>query len=455
MKIFNKIILGFLAIMLIACSDELESFKENPNAPASVSPNLLLTSTQVATFANHTMGISRISNMLSQHITGTSQGQFARFGKYDIQETDLNNEWDALYTDAMMGANTIITQYGDANPYYRGMAKIITSINLSYATDLWNQVPYSEAFQGLSGNINPKYETQEQIYGHLQKMLDEAISDLQANPTDNVLIPFADDLIYKGDREKWIKAAYTLKARFALRLTAVKGNQAAQDALTYLQNGFTSNEDDLEAVFGGGGSSLNQWYAFELSRANYIKMGKFFVDLMANKNDPRLPFFAAKDENGGYSGTAPEDEDNTKTSAVGSAIASANSNVGIITYAEAKFIEAEAKFRLGQDASGSLKEAVSASLQKYTGEVNADYINNEASTVDIENIITQKYIALFATIEPYNDFRRTGFPKLTPNADSQSGQIPLRLVTPQKERLYNSNAVVVGTMYENVWWDAN
>lgn len=454
MKI-KKIIISLIVPLLFACSDQLEDYKDNPNSPSAVTPNLLLTTTEVSTFANHTMGIARLSNMFTQHVVGTSLGQFANYGKYNIQESDVNNEWDALYTDAMINANTVIEQYGDENPYYSGIAKIIMAINLGYATDFWNEVPYSEAFNGLGGNVSPNYETQEQIYVHLQNMLSEAINDLQTSVDSNKYIPASDDLIYSGDLSKWIKAAYTLKARYALRLSGRNGNQAATDALTFLENGFDSNDSDLEAVFFGGGSSLNQWYAFEQSRGDYIKMGEFFVNLMQNNSDPRLPYLAALDSEGGYSGTAPEDEDNTATSAVGPAIASADANVGMVTYAEAKFIEAEAKLMLGQDAGSSFQEAVEASLLKYTGEIDTDFVSNVTSTVNLENIITQKYVALFATMEPYNDFRRTGFPNLVPNQDAQTQEIPLRLITPQKERLYNPNAVVVGSLYEKVWWDVD
>ena len=56
-------------------------------------------------------------------------------------------------------------------------------------------------------------------------------------------------------------------------------------------------------------------------------------------------------------------------------------------------------------------------------------------------------------MEPYNDYRRTGFPALIPNQSSNTKLIPLRLPTPLEERLYNSNATVVSNVTTPLWWD--
>ena len=80
------------------------------------------------------------------------------------------------------------------------------------------------------------------------------------------------------------------------------------------------------------------------------------------------------------------------------------------------------------------------------------YATTASATVTLENIITQKYIALFTTAEPYSDWRRTGFPNLTPNQESQTKKIPVRLITPKSERTLNANATVVSSMYTPVWW---
>ena len=97
---------------------------------------------------------------------------------------------------------------------------------------------------------------------------------------------------------------WMLKARYANRLSERDGSGSAAKALEYLTNaGLTGVENDVNAAFGEGGNELNQWYAFESSRSGYIRMGQNFIDSMKAHNDPRLPFFAAPDENGEYTGS--------------------------------------------------------------------------------------------------------------------------------------------------------
>ncbi len=448
-------ILTLTTLLFYACNHELDTFNKNPNEVESVTPDVMLTVSEVATFSTQTAELAHTANIFTQHLTG-NDGQYENTGRYKITEETFNNQWGILYHDAMENAFLIIDQYGADNPYYDGMAKVLMAINLSTATDLWNAVPYSDAFGGLKGNHHPKYQKQGAIYDEIQAMLGEAIADFEKSDSDNARIPGTDDLIFNGDVAKWKKIAYVLKARYALRLTQID-DKAAEKALDYInRSGISSSQDDMEAVFDGGGSSTNQWYAIQKNRANYLKMGATFINMMRAPNDPRLAFFATKDDYDGYSGSEAEEQDKDDVSNIGPALATADKNLGMVTYVEAQFIKAEAKLRTDDTggAKTAFREAVSASVEQVTGKAaDEDFIKRVTQTVDLENIIKQKYIALFGSLEPYNDWRRTGFPTLKPNSAAQTRQIPLRLITPQGERLYNPNAIVVEDLYQPVDWD--
>ena len=57
-----------------------------------------------------------------------------------------------------------------------------------------------------------------------------------------------------------------------------------------------------------------------------------------------------------------------------------------------------------------------------------------------EAIIWEKYIASYTTNEAWADYRRTGYPTLTPASNATGGiGIPSRFPYPQSEYLYNSN----------------
>nr|WP_255373793.1 SusD/RagB family nutrient-binding outer membrane lipoprotein [[Flexibacter] sp. ATCC 35103] len=357
---------------------------------------------------------------------------------------------------AGVNANTIIKDYEATSPYYGGIARILVALNMGIATDIWGDIPFSEAFAGVEGNVTPKYDTQKEVIERIQSYLDLAILDLAKPASANLSVPKTDDIFYGGNTEKWTKLAYAIKARYALRLTTKDGSAvAAQKALTYAQKSITSKADNLVATFDGG-NNQSTWYAFNNQRAGYMGMGKFFIDLLNANSDPRLPFYATEAEDGTYDGAAPESPDGSGLkSRFGDYFAGDPATpLNIITLTEVKFIEAEAQFRLGNIAAAqtALQAAVNSSLIDVTGTSNATYAATASAAVTLQNIITQKYIALFTTFEPYNDFRRTGFPALTPNQASQSKKIPARLLTPKSERTLNNNATVVSDIYAPVWW---
>lgn len=457
----NIILAAFSISLLTGCQTELDEFNNNPNNPISTTPSLLLATMEVSTFSTQTSGLIRNAGIFTQHLAGTDVGQMGEIARYVVTEGDVNNEWNTIYSTTLISGYLLNRDFGTDYPYYNGIGQVLSAINLAYATDMWGDVPYDDAFKGEEGNTTPKYNTQEEIYQRLQTILDDAVVNLSKPASSNISVPGNDDIIFKGNTQKWIKIAYALKARYALRLTLVDTN-AAQKALDYITKAnLTSNLDDANAIFPGESTSQNQWYAFEINRANYLKTGKYFVDYLKNNNDPRLPSMIAPTDPDAviptYTGNAAEDQLSTNTSYIGPAFASVNSSVGIMTYAEAKFIEAEAKARLNQGGvQAALQQAVAASVLKTTGTAaTPTFLATATATFDIANIIQQKYLALYLTMEPYNDYRRTGFPALIPNQGSNTKLIPLRLPTPSDERQYNPNATVVSNVTTNVWWDKN
>ncbi len=447
-----------LILTTSACQKQFDEYGVNPNAPETASAALLLSGAEVSTFATYGGQLGRISSVLAQQTAG-NQFQYQTFGQYVITEADITNEWATIYTGTLINAKTLLDTYGQGNPYYSGMTKILMALNFGIATDFWGDVPFTEAAQALQSNFQPKYDKQEDVIKGIQTLLDGAIADLSQPQSANQFLPGADDIIFKGNVKAWINAAYIIKARYANRLSQIDPAGSATQALAALSH-VSADQPNLNAVFYNIAGSFNQWYDFLSNRAGYIKMGKFFVDYLKTTNDPRLPFYVAKDENGGYSGLAPEESDNTAVSDPGPGVASADSPTPIATYDEAKFIEAEAQLRLGKgaEAAAAYNAAVAAAVKRITGaDMPATFRQSTASetaaTLSLEKIITQKYVGLFTSPEGYNDWRRTGFPQLKANQASQQKAIPLRLPTSQDERTYNLNATVVDDLYQAVWWD--
>ena len=128
---------------------------------------------------------------------------------------------------------------------------------------------------------------------------------------------------------------------------------------------------------------------------------------------------------------------------------------------EVKFLKAEA-YLIKENktmAATSYNNGVKASVKWATGtDAPAALVSNMASKaaadIDLETIMLGKYDAMFTSVEVWNDWRRTGYPVLTPNPDplANSNGIPYRFPSCISERTYNSNAVIVSSLYEKPWF---
>ncbi|OMP78853.1 MULTISPECIES: SusD/RagB family nutrient-binding outer membrane lipoprotein [unclassified Chitinophaga] len=460
-----KKVLIFLALPLLfmaeSCSKFTEGYGESPNNPTVATPPLILSAAELGLYSTYTGTLSRISATLTQQTGGVSN-QMLEIDEYQLLNTANTNDWNNLYNNVVQPANDLIENYGATNEQYAAVMKIMKAMALGVATDIWGDVPATEAGLGnITGNTTPKFDTQEDVYAYLQTLLSEAITTLNATDGTNNYTMGSDDFIFGGDLTKWVNTAHILQARFANRLSKGDATGSATTALGYLSS--VTDAGDAMAVYGTVTAEQNQWYAFNTDRANYIKMGKFLVDMLQADSDPRLPYYADTTAAGIYEGAAPSSE-NTTASNVGSYIAGAGSPIPLVTYSEALFIKADASFRLGNlgDAATYYNQAVIKAVTQVTGSApDATYIAAHASataaTITEEQIATQKYIALFTQIETWAEWRRTGYPTLTPNADNVTGTnaIPRRLPTENNELLYNkANAVNHDDIFEAVWWDA-
>ncbi|MFN3780874.1 MAG: SusD/RagB family nutrient-binding outer membrane lipoprotein [Candidatus Kapaibacteriota bacterium] len=449
MKIKSLLILLGFAFVIFSCNSWIDpNLNVDPTSPSDVPFKTILPTTQVGIAYVLGGDVGRFAGCFTQQLYGWNR-QHQGIYNYTFKEDDIDNAWNTMYAGPMMDLYFMINKADELNsPYYKGAAQVLMAFSLGMWTDLMGDIPYSDAFKGTN-NLTPKYDTQQQIYNSILEMLDKAIENLKS--TTSVLKPGADDFIYGGKVAQWIKAAYTLKARYYLHL------KKYDEALAALQNGFTSNDDDMQLSFTDKETEANPLYQFDVQRGD-VNMGPKLMELMNQFNDPRRPFFAKKDDNGQYSENSP----------LGPFYASINSPVPFITYVEAKFIEAESQLAKGNKnaAYNAYKEGILASMKK-VGVADPDaqaYFNQPSvdvgeSNLSLEDILTQKYIACFFSPEVYTDWRRTGYPTLTP---VKGNTVPRRFPYPQSERLYNfQNVKAVAPNFQNpdfiftekLWWD--
>lgn len=449
-KIIALYLLLAVAVLHSGCKKFVEGYDVSPNDPLDVNEAVLLTGTEVATISNFTGNLARTAALLMNQMAGR-QFQYEDLSLYVIRESAIDNDFQQLYNGGMVNAQALIDKAGDANKYYRGIGRILKAMNLGLATDLWGDVPNTEALRGLSGEaaFNPAYDTQENILRDIQTSLDQAIQDLADNAS-NVRVPAEDDLIFGGDPVKWRNAARILKARYYNHLSKRDQAGSASSALAALDaaynDGLTNSDDDMMAVCGEAANEWNQWFAFESQRGGYLTMNQFFLDLLAN--DPRLPLYATANSGGTYDDQQP----------IGPYYGDLAAPLPLVTYFEARFIEAETALRAGDKprAAQAFNAAVKANLSKL-GVADPVYIaanaNEDAGSITLQKIMTQKYVAMFTQPEVWADWRRTNIPALTPNPGAEEPDIPRRLTTAQSERLYNTKAIVIADILKPVWWD--
>ena len=443
-------------VVISSCKKWMDpAYNQDPSKPTNVSLALLLPGSQ--TGLGYAVGgdLKYASSMWMQQLAGGANQPLA-YDRYTFTQSDVDNVWKyAMYAAVMVDMKTMMDKAkSEGSPWYGGIAKIEMAYSIGCITDLFNDAPYSEAFQG-DDNLTPKFDTQEQIYDAIFALLTSAITDLQQPSTANLHFPGGEDFVYGGDPDLWIKAAYSLEARYYLHKSKIDGATAYTNALIALANGFTSNSDDFQVMCGNPSNENNPMYQFMVNdRPGDIVIGYYLDSTLQVTGDPR--FDQLIDSSGGGTGSHAGTADGYEMA--GPFYASANSPVPFMSYSELKFIEAEAKFQTSDlpGAAIAYNDAVLASLDKL-GVTDPTFVTNYASetggTITLAKIINQKYIALCYQLEVFNDWRRTGYPVLHPAANTVYSTIPRRYPYPTSEVLYNSSNVPTATIQSRVWWD--
>ena len=457
-------------LVVTSCRQELD-INVDPNNPSQASLSGLLSGSQVGfAFALGGEG-TRMPAAVVQHYAG-HRNQSLRYAQYRITSSDTDGTWTALYNTLMDMKELENKAAASGNQAYLGVSKILQAHAFSVTTDLFGDIPFSKALQGRT-NITPAYDKQEDIYPALITMIDEGLAALTA-ATETI----SGDIVYKGDVTKWKKYGNSLKLRLLNHLSSSQPNAAANFLATNPSLMDTS-VDDAKVIFGSVASNANPIYQFDvLSGRSDQAVSSTIVDKMKALSDPRVSVcFEPVTGNvlglkGQYLGNAPgndeEDSKKNRYSRVGSAYASIKAPVVLMSAAEVNFIKAEVYHRASNAASAQTAyEAaitqdfaalgLSSSSAAYLANANVAYNGT------LQRIMEQKWITMFqASYESWVDWRRTGFPALTPAANNAtSNVIPRNLPYPDVEINSNRANLVAGPgipipytgLSNRVWWD--
>lgn len=408
-----------------------------------------------------------------------------------------------------------ICQVTDETSVDRAMATVLRVFGMHRVTDKYGPIIYSHFGDGIQNS----YDSQESVYNQFFQELDKAMSVLteyvDQNPGKTYLADY--DNVYQGDVRRWVKFANTLRLRLAMRVSYVNRNLATEQATKAINEPhglMTTVADDAILHQGNGLVFTNPLWETTQSWPDQ-RMGATMDCYMNGYNDPRLEKYFTKNVDGVYRGarngmTTIYTTCETKASG---ANFEKNSDLPWMYHAEAYFLQAEAKLRLGV-GNGTVKDlyeqGVTASMESagVSSDKVAAYLASEAlplsswvnpntrnatdngSSVTVssmlsmvtpkfkesgsqeqqlEQIMVQKYLALYPDgMEAWSEMRRTGYPgwvrieTYTQTNEVADNAMISRLRFPSSEYSNNSANVaeavrllggsdLAGT---KLWWDA-
>ncbi len=475
MKNISLLILVFLLPILPGCKKSLTEINQNPNAPESADPQFLLSNVIYQSAKNNAEEGWKNGNLLAQL---TSNLFFYPIDRYDVgSNTEL---WNATYH--LLNDIQSIQSSPVANPAYQGVLLVMKAMLSSLLTDLWTNVPYSQAIRGATdGVFDPVYDSQEEIYigtnGILQT-LDQAVQMLS-----NTSATINGDILYKGDLSKWIRFANSLKVRYLVRISKQINVSAELQSLLDGNMLFRSNADNAVVPFLA--SAPNQWFLINEREGRYadVRMSKTSENILVPLADARLGIYfkptpvsiasgtpAYKGLPNGLSLQSQNAYDFNDISLIGKLFRNDPSGVNapLMTYAELQFLLAEAaqKGFISGDVPDFYNAGITASHAYFGTSVPAGYLTSSgvalAGANDVEKIMTQKWISNFLNgYEAWLDIRRTGYPKLSlPKDNLNNDQFPVRFRYPSSEQAankknYDAAVSELGGDTYNIkgWWE--
>ena len=457
------------SLVITSCRQELD-INVDPNNPSQASLPGLLSGSQVGfAFALGGEG-TRMPASIVQHYAG-HRAQPLDYAQYRITSSATDGTWTALY-NALMDIKELENKAtASGSQSYVGVSKLLQAHAFSVITDMFGDIPFSEALQGRT-NITPAYDRQENIYPALITMIDEGLAALSAG-TETI----SGDIVYGGDVAKWKKYGNSLKLRLLNHLSSKQPNAAA-NFLASNPSLIETSVDDAKVAFGSVTSNANPIHQFDvISGRKDQAVASTIVEKMIALSDPRVSVYfkpIAENNNGlkgQYFGNAPGndvgDTGESRYSRVGSAYASIKAPVVLLSAAEVNFIKAEVYHRASDSRAQAAYQAaitqdfaalgLSSSATAYLANANVAYNGT------LQRIMEQKWITMFqASYESWVDWRRTGFPVLTPAANNAtSNVIPRNLPYPDVEINSNRANLVAGPgipipytgLSNRVWWD--
>ncbi|MDF7819974.1 SusD/RagB family nutrient-binding outer membrane lipoprotein [Runella sp. MFBS21] len=478
-------LIAVAGLSLGSCSN-FDEINTNPNAATKASAPMLA-STLILDITKNSLG--SISSMMNGksiiRMEFPENAQYNYLGRANFDGLAVLNNVDKMIELSPDGA------YKNS---YTALGKFVKAYKFFWLSMQLGDIPYAEALLGEKGTLNPKYSTQKEVMVGVLNELEEADKLFASG------IKFDGDPIYNGDITKWRKLVNSFELQVLLHLYRKTGDADLKvkerfNTIATTKPIFESNADNFQLTYSDLAGQRYPFYKLGNTTRIYTMMTNVVVDKLKELEDYRLFYYAdpspirtakgaAIDSWDTYVGYDPSMVYSELSTIFGGKDYSnvnsrylelANSEpVYVLSYAMVKFMLAEGALRgwTTSSASTHYTDGIKASM-KFTAGFTPDnelfhhkrkmtdaYIDAYAASdkvklkttaseaVQLEQIITQRYLSTFMLHAPFDAFfenRRTGFPVFPINPKSNlnvpSDKFPIRWIYPQKELDYNTTNV--------------
>jgi hypothetical protein len=505
---------GILGVAFISCDDYLD-VNSNPNYPTEATLETLLPAVGATTIGRIALDGDLIGTLWMQYATqGNSTNQYNSVVNYSVTVTSYNTIWTNAYANTLPDLKILIEKAEESNAWnYWVIAKILTAFNYHFLTDLYGDIPFTEALQAKEFPA-PKYDDSKTVvYPGIIALLDEAIAkEADAKANTNPIITKG-DYYFNGNIDNWIAFAKTLK--FKLLMRDFEANKTQISAM--LEAGGFLQEDCAMTAFEDATNKGNPLYEYNIRQMNTVENMRAchtFTEYLITMNDPRIERYfevtnyakqqiaegkevTPREMYGGLPcGTKPStvegDEDGVPLIKSSRYLQSYSDPACLMNNAEAAFLQAEAYARIGDKvkAKAAYNDGVTKAFGRWGYDaasfIAADgvYAFNDASLEEmLKCILTQKWVASAKANawDAFFDRNRTGIPAISTaekvrisniepglmpgyelgtlvapgSTELQANEYPKRMLIPQVSSVNNPNAPVTRNLTEPLWWHIN
>ncbi|MBT2558605.1 SusD/RagB family nutrient-binding outer membrane lipoprotein [Hymenobacter sp. ISL-91] len=488
-----------LLLTVPACTDRFEDINTDPTKAVDVPANLLFSrALKYGTLYDN-------DEQLGEHLHANMWVQFfanstAAF-QTDRYESNLGwagTFWNNFYAGYGMDLQQAIRIVQDSPEEVNKLseARIWRVFLFQRMTDYWGDMPYSQAFKGVTeGIVRPAYDPQQAIYEDFINELKESVAAIDDTKRGN----FGQaDLLFGNTgshaastglaavNNRWRRFGNSLRLRVAMRMSKANPALAEQQVRDALAAGVMRNNAESAIMKNTGGSiRINQNPLAVVLNFADSRISATVVDYLTRFDDPRLDVFADPVSSSnparvglpnGLSATqlAQPQYNPSNFSQGGARYKDRTNDQNLLTYAEVCFLRAEAVLR-GWSSEGTAQSWYETGVREamalagitdqaaITAYLNGPLVKFNPAKAQ-EQISTQKWLSLFGHngFEAYAEYRRTGFPVLQqiPNQGETEGQVPRRMRYPSTEALQNPESYQEAIarqgpdlMTTRIWWD--